>query len=133
MFSMTDLYLTEPDFEAEITILTEEQRGCRAPPHNYIRWDFGYAEDNPLERERYLDAEIYMIWPNFLDTEGTPMQKGIPLVGTYKARMHILVREMVYYHRKRISVGLKFNCYEGGQIVARGVVTELRAISPNGN
>ncbi|WP_283967502.1 hypothetical protein [Tritonibacter sp. AK171] len=130
---MTDLYLTEPDFEAEITILTEEQRGRQAPPHNYIRWDFGYAEDNPLEPERNLDAEIYMIWPNFLDTEGTPIQKGIPLVGTYKAWMHILAREMVCYHRKRISAGLKFNCYEGGQIVARGVVTELRAISPNGN
>ncbi|MCR9086525.1 MAG: hypothetical protein NXH97_07275 [Rhodobacteraceae bacterium] len=130
---MTDLYLTEPDFEVEITILTEEQRGRKTPPHNYIRWDFGYAEDNPHEPERNLDAEIYMIWPNFLDDDGTPIEKGIPLIGTYKARMHILVKEKLDYHRKRISVGLKFNCHEGARIVARGVVTKLRAISPDGS
>jgi len=46
---MTDLYLTESHFEAEIPILTEEQRGRKTPPYNYIRWDFGYAEDNPLQ------------------------------------------------------------------------------------
>jgi translation elongation factor EF-Tu-like GTPase len=130
---MTDLYSTEPDFEAEITILTEEERGRQTPPHNYIRWDFGYADDNPLEPERNLDKEIYMIWPNFLDDDGTPIQKGIPLIGTYKARMHILVKEMMDYHRKRISVGLKFNCHEGARIMARGVVTKLRAISTDGS
>ena len=130
---MTDIYSTEPDFEAEITILTEEQTGRKTPPHNYIRWDFGYAEDNPLEPERNLDAEIYMIWPNFLDDDGAPIHKGIPLSGTYKARMHILVKEMMCYHRKRISAGVKFNCYEGARIVARGVVTKLRAISPDGS
>lgn len=125
---MLDLYLTEPDFEAEITILTTEQKGRETPVFNYIRWDFGYAEDNPLEPERNLDATLYMIWPNFLDDEDVPIAKGIPLVGTYKARMHIPVREMVAYHQKRISVGLHFNCHEGARIVARGVVTKLRAI-----
>lgn len=128
---MTNLYLREPDFEAEIAILTEEQGGRKMPPFNYIRWDFGYAEDNPLEPKRNLDAQIYMIWPNFLDDDGTPIEKGIPLIGTYNARMHILVREMMDYHRKRILVGLKFNCHEGARIVARGVVTKLRAISPD--
>ncbi|MCB1466195.1 MAG: hypothetical protein KDK08_03390 [Rhizobiaceae bacterium] len=124
--------MNEPDFEAEITILTEEQKGRPTPPHNYIRWDFGYAEDNPLESERNLDAVIYMIWPNFLDGAGTPIPKGIPLIGTYRARMHILVRDMVPYHQKRISVGLHFNCHEGARIAARGVVTKLRAISQDG-
>ncbi|NIZ15723.1 hypothetical protein [Phaeobacter sp. HF9A] len=130
---MTDLYLTEADFEAEITILSAEQRGRKTPPQNNIRWDFGYVEDNPPEPERNLGAEIYMIWPNFLDADGTPIEKGIPLIGTYKARMHILEKEMMDFHRKRISVGLKFNCHEGARIVARGVVTKLRAISPDGS
>ncbi|MBR9765704.1 MAG: hypothetical protein GYB53_19825 [Rhodobacteraceae bacterium] len=130
---MLDLYLTAPDFEAEITILAEKQSGRQTPPQNYVRWDFGYAEDNPLVLERNLDAEIYMIWPNFLDGEGTPIQKGIPLVGTYKACMHILVREMVDYHQKRISVGMHFNCHEGSRVVAKGVVTQLRAISRDGS
>ncbi len=84
---MIDLYSTEPDFEAEITILTAEQGGRTNPPHNYIRWDFGYAEDNPPEPKRSLSANIYMIYPNFLDESGTPVQQGIPLSGTYQGVM----------------------------------------------
>ena len=127
---MIDLYSTDPDFEAEITILTAEQGGRTNPPHNYIRWDFGYAEDNPLEPTRNLSAKIYMIWPNFLGESGTPIPKGIPLSGTYQVRMHILVKEMLEYHRGRLSVGAKFNCHEGSRIVARGTVTRLCAVSP---
>lgn len=126
---MSDIYSTEPDFEAEITILTAEQGGRTNPPHNYIRWDFGYAEENPLELNRNLSAEIYMIWPNFLDHSGTPILDSIPLRGTYRAYMHILIREMIEYHRGRLDVGTKFNCHEGSKIVARGTVTRLRAIS----
>lgn len=129
LLSMIDLYSTKPDFEAEITILTTEQGGRTNPPHNYIRWDFGYAEDNPLEPERNLSATIYMIYPNFLDEDGVPIPKGIPLIGTYKARMHIVVREMLEYHRSRLSVGTKFNCHEGRRIVARGTVKRLCAVS----
>lgn len=127
---MNDLYSTAPDFEAEITILEADQGGRTTPPHNYIRWDFGYAEDNPFELSRSLSADIYMIYPNFLDESGTPIPKGIPLTGTYQAHMHILIKEMVEYHRGRLAVGAKFNCYEGSRIVARGTVTRLRAVSP---
>lgn len=126
---MSDFYSTEPDFEAEITIPTVEHSGRTNPPQNFIRWDFGYAEDNPLEPEHNLSATIYMIYPNFLDEDGTPIPKGIPLRGTYKARMHIVVKEMKEFHRSRLSVGVKFNCHEGSRIVARGVVTKLCAIS----
>lgn len=126
---MTNLYATEPDFEAEITILTAEQGGRVNPPHNYIRWDFGYVEDNPLETKRNLPANIYMIYPNFLDEGGIPVPKGMPLDGTYKARMHILNKEMVEYHRGRLTVGTNFNCHEGSKIVARGTVTRLCAVS----
>jgi len=69
---------------------------------------------------------------NLLDDDGTPIEKGIPLNGTYNARMHILVKEMLDHHRKRVSVGLKFNCHEGARVVARGEVTRLRAISSDG-
>ncbi len=126
---MTDLYSTEPDFEAEITILTAEQGGRRTPPHNYIRWDLGYAEDNPPESKGNAPAIIYMICPNFLDEDGAPIPKGSPLRGTDRARMHIVVREMVEYHRSRLSVGTKFNCHEGSRVVARGTVTKLPATS----
>jgi len=130
LVSMIEFYSTEPDFEAEIAIPTVQQSGRTHPPQNFIRWDFGYAEDNPLEPYRNLSATIYMIYPNFLDEHGTPIPIGIPLSGTYKVRMHIVVKEVKEYHRSRLSVGVKFNCHEGSRIVARGVVTKLRAISP---
>ncbi len=126
---MIDFYSTEPDFEAEITILSTDQGGRINPPHNYIRWDFGYAEDNPLEPDRNFSGTIYMIYPCFLDADGAPIAKGIPLIGTYKAHMRIVVKEMVEYHQSRLSVGTQFNCHEGSRIVARGTVSRLQAIS----
>jgi hypothetical protein len=128
LFLMIDLYSTEPDFEAEVTIPTTEQSGRTFPPQNFIRWDFGYAQDNLIEPKRNLTATIYMIYPNFLDESGFPIQKGVPLSGAYKARMHILIKDMKEYHRRRLSVGTKFNFHEGSRIVARGVVTKLLAI-----
>ena len=126
---MVDLYATDADFEAEVRILTRAEGGRRLPPQNYIRWDFGYAEDNPDEPTRHLSAMIYMIYPNFLDESGLPIPRGIPLVGTLAARMHILDRRTVGYHKGRIKIGIKFNCHEGTRIVARGEVTKLLAIS----
>jgi len=108
---MTNIYSTEADFEAKITILTSVQGGRMTPPHNFIRWDFGYAEDNPAEPKRNLTAPLYMIYPNFLDNNGLSIPKGIPLEGMLKARMHICVKEMIEYHRTRIAVGTKFNCH----------------------
>jgi hypothetical protein len=119
---MKDIYSTEADFEAEITILTLEQGGRIQPPFNYIRWDLGYAD-------RDHDDPIYMIWPNFLDAHGSPIPKGIPIEGTLIARMHILVKEMMDFHKQRLFVGTNFNCHEGRRVVARGKVTKLLAIS----
>jgi hypothetical protein len=118
---MTDIYSTEADFEAEITLLTPEQGGRNLPPHNYIRWDLGYTDRKP-------DDPIYMIWPNFLDDRGFPIPKGVPIEGRMIARMHILVKEMVGFHRQRLLVGTEFNCHEGRRVVAKGIVTKLLAL-----
>ena len=118
LFDMNDIYSNEPDFEAEITILTVDQGGRTSPPYNYIRWDFGYAEENAFEPERNLSANLFMIYPNFLDEFGAPIPKGIPLSGLYRVHMHILIREMVDYHRGRLTEGIQFNCHAGSKIVA---------------
>jgi hypothetical protein len=118
---MTDIYSTEADFEAEITILTPEQDGRNYPPHNYIRWDLGYTDRKP-------DDPIYMIWPVFLDGRGSPIPKGVPIEGVLVARMHILVKETLSFHRLRLLVGTEFNCHEGPRVVARGKVTKLLAL-----
>jgi len=110
-----------PDFEARITILTADQGGRQQPPHNYIRWDLGYANaEDP--------NALYMIWPVFLDEQGQPIAKGIPLVGTYTAHMHIVVQEMLPFHKTQIAVGTRFNCHEGSHVVATGEVTRLLAL-----
>ena len=118
---MTDIYLTEADFEAEITLLTPEQGGRTQPLYNYIRWDLGYMDKRP-------DDPIYMIWPNFLDEQGSPIPKGVPIEGRMIAKMHILVKEMVGFHRQRLLVGTEFNCHEGSGVVAKGIVTKLLAL-----
>ena len=42
---MKSRYDGPDDFEAEITIFTEEEGGRTTPPRNGIRWDFMYPED----------------------------------------------------------------------------------------
>jgi hypothetical protein len=110
--------LDDADFEAVISILTAEQGGRTNPPHNGIRWDFAYPEDQPSD-------PIYMIHPFFLDDTGTLFSDGRGLVGTMKAAMFIVIEEMVEYHRGRIFVGMQFQCREGHKIVALGTVTKL--------
>ena len=114
----TDPRVTAPDFKARITILTEEEGGRRSPPHNFIRWDFGYLEDPP-------GSDIYMIWPLFVDENEPPLPTGVPISGTQLATMKIVAPQMQAYHRARLYVGMPFHCHEGARIVARGVVTDL--------
>jgi hypothetical protein len=119
---VADIYTTPAHFMARITILTAAHGGRQTPPHNYIRWDFGYPEDAATD-------PIFMIYPNFLDDGGTPIPKGVPLEGSLNARMHIIPEPAVVYHRARIHAGMAFNCHEGRRVVATGVVTKLLALN----
>lgn len=106
------------DFEAEIAILTADQGGRTLPPLNGIRWDFAYPEDPP-------SFPIYMIHPFFIDDTGRVIPAEQKLFGTLKAIMFIIAEQAVEYHRKRIFVGMPFECREGHKIVALGTVTKL--------
>lgn len=35
-----------PDFLVTIAILDARKGGCNTPPHNFMRWDFGYPADH---------------------------------------------------------------------------------------
>ena len=112
------------DFEALVTIFSEAEGGRRTPPHNGIRWDFAYAEDD-------LADGIYSIWPDFYAREDsqeltkTPLPIGTPLLG----RFVILNPELrITIHQLRIKPGIKFYCHEGGRRVARGVVTNVTGL-----
>ena len=108
----------DPDFEAEIRILTEAEGGRRTPPLQGIRWDLRYADDPP-------DASIYMIWPWFLDEGGVPLPEKTPLSGRLRARMFVLVEDMLPYHKSRLSVGTGFYCVEDRRICTHGRATGL--------
>ncbi len=119
---MIRLYKHKEAFEAEITILTESEGGRRSPPHNGIRWDFTYAENNP-------ENKMYMIWPEFVDDNGDAIDRGVFLEGTLKARMHIVSEKMLPLHVEKIHVGTEFYCMEGPKRVAHGVVTKVTGLT----
>ncbi|MEH6343460.1 MAG: hypothetical protein V7785_00110 [Bermanella sp.] len=119
---MIRLYDHKDAFEAVITILTKSEGGRSCPPHNGIRWDFIYAENQP-------ENTMYMIWPEFVDDNGDALDKGLFLEGTLKARMHIFSEDMVPLHAERISVGTKFYSVEGPKRVAYSIVTKITGLS----
>ena len=75
------------DFEATITVFTEEEGGRKKSAFNGIRWDFMYAGD--AEK-----MQTYMIWPEFVDADGNLIPSDIPLRGTLHAVMRIVDQNM---------------------------------------
>jgi hypothetical protein len=110
------------NFEADITIRPLGPGTRKTHPFNGIRWDFCRVED--LD-DRGLPREISMIWPEFVDRDGSPIATGVPLQGCLHALMHIVVPEMVEHHRQRLKIGSKFVCVEGTRTVADGVIVSL--------
>ena len=106
------------DFEAEITILSKRQCRRQTAPHNGIRWDFKYADDES-------ETSAFMIWPEFLTDNYEPVSGALCFGSTYRARMYVVVDELRDYHRRRITVGTMFFCVEGPHEVANGTVTKI--------
>lgn len=119
---MKSRYDGPDDFEAEITIFTEQEGGRRTPVGNYIRWDFMYAEDR-------VEDGLYMIYPEFIDEAGSPITDLLALGGTYRARTYIALDEWrQQVHRQRIKQGTAFYAMEGPRKVARGTVTKVTGL-----
>jgi hypothetical protein len=93
------------------------------PAFNGIRWSFIYAED--YEKYAPNNPPISDVWPDFLDENGLAIVSGVPLIGSYTAKMHIIFDNMVEKHFERLKVGTKFYCTEGSMKTAEGVVTKL--------
>ena len=93
------------------------------PPFNGIRWGFVYAED--IETLGFEGAPHSDVWPEFLDHSGHSIETGIPLVGTYYAKMHIVFPHMILKHLERLTIGTEFYCMEGQYRMAIGKVTDL--------
>lgn len=92
------------------------------PPFNGIRWDLVYFDD--FEKYAPETPPYNMVWPELLNQSGEFIPEGIPLIGSFDAKMHIVVRDRVSYHQDKIRVGTKFYCMEGAMKVATGIVIQ---------
>jgi len=114
-----------PDFEVSYEISPSNEID-RVSPKQGLRCDFMYEGDNPK-----IDG-IYMIWPEFLNKDGsiiTDKTVDIDLIG--RANMWILRSETRQIHRKRIKVGIKGYWMAGSMKIARVEVTKIIGLYEN--
>lgn len=97
------------DFRVKYRFYNELEGGRKQLPHQGIRLDFWYENDNQKLNE------YYMIWPEFEDSTGKIIEEGMVLQEGF-ARMWIINDDFRLYHAKRINVGTKGNFIEGKKI-----------------
>ena len=120
---MGDRLDSPDDFEATIRVYGSKEGGRDTPVYNGIRWDFAYAEDQP--------GTLYMIWPDFLATDGHSLALDQPLpvgVELFACMTVVIDEARVDVHSKLILPGVRFFCHEGGRRVAEGVVTRITGL-----
>jgi len=116
---MARIHRVPDDFEALIRIYSTAEGGRINSPYNSVRWDFAYADNQPV-------GELYCIYPDFYSADGSSLPTDQPLqIGReIPARMTVLFDEMrEKIHRSRIREGVRFYCHEGPKRVAEGRVT----------
>jgi hypothetical protein len=114
-----------PDFEVRYRFYNAEEGGrANGQPLQGFRCDWRYEEDD------IGGTELYMIWPEFLDKQGSPLPAGTPVPASGMAEMTILSPEMrTHVHRRRIKVRVRGYLMEGSRRVAEAVVTRLLAVA----
>jgi translation elongation factor EF-Tu-like GTPase len=116
--------MRQPDFEAEIRFLSQEDGGREKLPLQGYRSDLRYKDQN--------EETAWMIWPLFLNEEGIEIPRGHPVKQQTKANMYIVsddLRKTV--HRQKIREGIRFHLVEGKKIVADGAVTQVLGLWAN--
>ncbi len=113
------------DFRVKYQFKSPSEGGRKTgEPYQGIRSDFSFeGEDN---------NKVYMIWPEFEDSEGNVIlenDKPVPKSGT--ARMWIINNEMRPKHYDRIQVGFKGFFREGATISADCEVIEILDLKSN--
>jgi len=115
----------KPSFEVFYRFFTADEGGRKAPPHQHTRWDFLYDGDDPS-----ADG-IWMIWPEFLSSEGSVLPEGeVPQTG--RATMYIVNLDNESYHRERVSIGTKGAFVEGAKPVAICEVIAIHSLTTAG-
>jgi hypothetical protein len=105
------------DFKVSYKFLTEEEGGRKTLPFQGIRCDFWYENHN--------NDQIFMIWPEFENSDGTLFEPYMPVPETGTARMIIINPQMKDYHKGKILIGTKGNFTEGVRKIAECEVIEV--------
>lgn len=113
------------DFRVKYKFRSPEEGGRKTgEPHQGIRSDFSIIGEE--------ENKMYMIWPEFEDTEGNLIfynDRPVPNSGT--ARMWIINNEMRPFHYDKIKIGMKGNFREGATFSADCEVIELLDLKIN--
>ena len=114
-----------PDFLVDYSLIPATEGG-RKVTFQHLRCDFHYAGDD-LE-----EVGLYMIYPEFLNADGQPIDDEIPIPLEGTASMWILVPESrSRVHRERIQVGTTGFFMEGSRKIGSVTVTELVGLHSN--
>jgi hypothetical protein len=115
-----ELLKREPDFRVRYRFYTAEEGGRWAPVYQGLRSDFWYSH------EEHSKGMNFMIWPEFEDENGDVIiEKHTPVALTGTARMWIISKNFIDFHRGKIRIGTKGFFKEGNKNIAACEVTEL--------
>ena len=116
----------KPDFVVRYRLYSPEEGG-RKVTYQHLRCDFMYEEDSKANNN-----QIYMIHPEFINENETPIAENIPIPLLGKSFMWVLVPEMRNeIHRKKIQVGTKGYFVEGSKKIGEVVVEKIVGLLEN--
>ncbi|XOV94218.1 MAG: hypothetical protein ACFHWX_05835 [Bacteroidota bacterium] len=108
------------DFRVKYRFYSEQEGGRFSLPHQGIRSDFWY------EHPDHEKGELFMIWPEFEDENGDLiLDKSVPINIMGTARMWIINKDYIDYHKGKIKVGTKGYFKEGSHSTGECEVVEL--------
>jgi hypothetical protein len=116
------------DFKVKYRFYSAEQGGRPAPPYQGYRSDFWYPHPD------HKESEIFMIWPEFEDSQGNPIAANdCPVPPSGVARMWIILPQPRPYHHDKIKPGVIGYFMEGSRKVAECEVVEILGMLNNPN
>lgn len=111
-----EVFGREHDFRVKYRLFSSEEGGRLTPAFQGIRWDFWYP-DHPA-------GHLFMIYPEFEDSKGEPLNSETPINDQGFANMWILNSDHFAYHRERLKIGIK-GTFNEGKVIADCEIVSL--------
>lgn len=109
----------KPNFRVKYRLYSHEEGGRYSPALQHYRCDFHYKNDGKFKHS------LYMIWPEFEDENGDILDSGSYVSMSGTARMWIVSKDFIPYHKEYLKVGTISYFLEGGRKIGECEVIEL--------